>query len=338
MRSDGRAPDQLRPVRLLTNFTENPLASVLCEFGATKVLCTVSNEESVPRFQYGTGRGWVTAEYSLLPGSTDRRVEREAARGRQSGRTLEIQRLIGRALRAVVDTKGLGERTLWVDCDVLQADGGTRTASITGGYTALALALSRLVRRGALDRAPLRDSIAAVSVGMVDGEVVLDLSYEEDFRADVDMNVVATGGGRLAEIQGTARFYSHSFDSDPVYYAADKDYVWFEITRLDIDVKRTITFTTDPVTNTLTLLELYDDAGSALDVSGTEELIWQPVDAGRYFLSVSPLTTTFGCANSVGYNLRAEKSVIWSTYTPFAMVDYPLHRFYLPVVVHVFSS
>jgi len=212
MRSNGRAPDQLRPVRLLTNFTENPLASVLCEFGATKVLCTVSNEETVPRFQYGTGRGWVTAEYSLLPGSTDRRVEREAARGRQSGRTLEIQRLIGRALRAVVDTKGLGERTLWVDCDVLQADGGTRTASITGAYTALSLALSRLVRRGALDRVPLRDSVAAVSVGVVDGEVLLDLAYDEDSRAEVDMNIVATGSGRLAEVQGTGEGATFSRD------------------------------------------------------------------------------------------------------------------------------
>ena len=203
MRSDGRAPDQLRSIRLLTDFTENPLASVLCEFGSTKVLCTVCNEEAVPRFQHGSGRGWVTAEYSLLPGSTDRRVEREAAKGRQSGRTLEIQRLIGRALRAVVDTKALGERTLWVDCDVLQADGGTRTASITGAYTALSLALSRLVRRGALDATPLRSSIAAVSVGIVDGQAMLDLSYDEDYRADVDMNVVATGDGRLAEIQGT---------------------------------------------------------------------------------------------------------------------------------------
>jgi ribonuclease PH len=212
MRSDGRAPDQLRPVRLLTNFTENPLASVLCEFGKTKVLCTVSSEETVPRFQHGSGRGWVTAEYSLLPGSTDTRVEREAARGKQSGRTLEIQRLIGRSLRAVVDTKGLGERTLWVDCDVLQADGGTRTASITGGYTALALALSRLVRRGALDRTPLRGSIAAVSVGLVDGQVALDLDYDEDSRADVDMNLVATGGGRLAEIQGTGEEATFSRD------------------------------------------------------------------------------------------------------------------------------
>jgi len=202
-RMDGRAAEQLRPVRLLPDFTENPLASVLCEFGSTKVLCTVCLEEGVPRFLQGQGKGWVTAEYSLLPGSTDRRTEREVSRGRASGRTLEIQRLIGRSLRAVVDPKALGERTLWVDCDVLQADGGTRTASITGAWTALALATWRLRRRGAIDRDPLVDSIAAVSVGVVDGRVLLDLPYEEDARADVDMNVVATGSGRLAEIQGT---------------------------------------------------------------------------------------------------------------------------------------
>ena len=202
-RLDGRADDALRPVRLHLDFTENPLASVLCEFGATKVLCTVCGEEGVPRFLQGQGRGWVTAEYSLLPGSTDRRVEREASRGKQGGRTLEIQRLIGRSLRAVVDSKALGERTLWVDCDVLQADGGTRTASITGAYTALALAVWRLQRRGAIDRNPLRDSVAAISAGVVDGRVLLDLPYEEDSRAEVDMNVVATGSGQLAEIQGT---------------------------------------------------------------------------------------------------------------------------------------
>jgi ribonuclease PH len=202
-RLDGRAADQLRPVRLLPDFTENPLASVLCEFGATKVLCTVCQEETVPRFLAGSGRGWVTAEYALLPGSTDRRTEREITRGRPSGRTLEIQRLIGRSLRAVVDPKALGERTLWVDCDVLQADGGTRTASITGAWTALALASWRLRRRGAIDREPLLDSIAGVSVGLVDGRALLDLPYEEDARAQVDMNVVATGSGRLAEIQGT---------------------------------------------------------------------------------------------------------------------------------------
>jgi ribonuclease PH len=211
-RMDGRAPDQLRAIRLLTDFTENPLASVLCEFGATKVLCTVCVEETVPRFLQKQGKGWVTAEYSLLPGSTDRRTEREASRGKQSGRTLEIQRLIGRSLRAIVEPAALGERTLWVDCDVLQADGGTRTASITGAYTALALAAHRLRRRGAIDKSPLRDSIAAVSVGVVGGHVVLDLPYEEDSRADVDMNVVATGSGRLAEVQGTGEGATFSRD------------------------------------------------------------------------------------------------------------------------------
>jgi ribonuclease PH len=166
-------------------------------------MCTVSEEESVPRFLRGTGRGWLTAEYSLLPGSTNTRVDREASKGRPSGRTLEIQRLIGRSLRAVADLSALGERTLWVDCDVLQADGGTRCASITGAYTALAIAIGRLITRGDLQRSPLRDSVAAISVGIVGGEVMLDLAYEEDSRADVDMNVVATGSGRFVEIQGT---------------------------------------------------------------------------------------------------------------------------------------
>jgi ribonuclease PH len=204
MRSDGRAPDELRPLSFAVDFTDNPLASVLCSMGRTKVLCTVSEELSVPRWMHGSGRGWVTAEYSLLPGSTDRRTEREAARGKQSGRTLEIQRLIGRSLRAIVDLDRVGERTLWVDCDVLQADGGTRTASITGAYTALAIAIGRLRARGALASDPLADSVAAVSVGIVDGRVVLDLPYDEDARADVDMNVVATGRGRFVEVQGTA--------------------------------------------------------------------------------------------------------------------------------------
>jgi ribonuclease PH len=203
-RGDGRAPDALRPVRMHVDFTDNPLASVLCEMGRTRVLCTISEELAVPRFLAGTGRGWVTAEYSLLPASTDRRTEREASRGRQSGRTLEIQRLIGRSLRAIVALDRLGERTLWVDCDVLQADGGTRTASITGAYAALAIAVARLRARGAIERDPLVDSVAAVSVGMVDGRVVLDLPYEEDARAEVDMNVVATGRGRFVEVQGTA--------------------------------------------------------------------------------------------------------------------------------------
>ncbi len=193
----------MRPVQIHTDFTENPLASVLVDVGRTKVLCTLCEEASVPRWLKGQGRGWVTAEYSMLPGATDRRGDREAARGRPSGRTLEIQRLIGRSLRAVTDLTALGERSLWVDCDVLQADGGTRCAAITGGYVALALGLQRLTKRGDLERNPLRDSVAAVSAGVVNGEVVLDLPYEEDSRAEVDMNVVATGSGRFVEVQGT---------------------------------------------------------------------------------------------------------------------------------------
>ena len=203
MRGDGRAANELRRVGLRPDFTENPLASVLVEMGRTVVLCTVCDESGVPRWMQGRGRGWVTAEYSMLPGSTDRRSDREAARGRLSGRTQEIQRLIGRSLRAVADLDALGERTLWVDCDVLQADGGTRCASITGAYTALALGTRRLLERGDLARDPLRDSVAAVSAGVVAGEVVLDLCYQEDSSAEVDMNVVATGSGRLVEVQGT---------------------------------------------------------------------------------------------------------------------------------------
>jgi ribonuclease PH len=195
--------NELRPVELATDFTENPLGSVLCSMGRTKVLCTVCQDRSVPRWLKGSGQGWVTAEYSLLPGSTDRRSEREASRGRLSGRTMEIQRLIGRSLRGVVDMRALGERTLWVDCDVLQADGGTRSAAVTGAYTALALATRRLLRSGALTRDPLRDSVAAISVGIVGGEPLLDLAYDEDVRAEVDMNVVATGAGRFVEVQGT---------------------------------------------------------------------------------------------------------------------------------------
>jgi ribonuclease PH len=203
-RTDGRKPDELRPVRFVLDFTVNPLSSVLCEMGRTKVLCTVSEEPSVPRFLQGSGKGWVTAEYSMLPGATDRRSEREATRGRPSGRSQEIQRLIGRSLRAVTELGALGERTLWVDCDVLEADGGTRTASITGAYVALHLGVSRLLAREALPRFPLRDSVAAISVGIVNGRPVIDLPYEEDSRAEVDMNVVATGGGRFVEVQGTA--------------------------------------------------------------------------------------------------------------------------------------
>jgi ribonuclease PH len=203
MRADGRLDDALRPVELLLDYTENPLGSVLCSMGRTRVLCTVTEEQGVPRWLRGSRQGWISAEYSMLPGSTDTRTERESTRGKVSGRTQEIQRLIGRSLRAVADLSALGERTLWVDCDVLQADGGTRTASITGAYTALALACQRLVARGAAARDPLRDSVAAISVGVVDGRVVLDLPYEEDARAEVDMNVVATGSGRFIEVQGT---------------------------------------------------------------------------------------------------------------------------------------
>ncbi len=204
MRRDGRSADALRDVRFTLDFTDNPLASVLCEMGRTRVLCTVQCEAEVPRFLKGSGRGWITAEYSMLPGATDTRSQREASRGRQSGRTQEIQRLIGRSLRGVADLDALGERTLWVDCDVLQADGGTRTASITGAYLGVELGLRRLMARGDLERLPLRDSVAAISVGIVDGKAVLDLPYEEDSRAEVDMNVVATGAGRFVEVQGTA--------------------------------------------------------------------------------------------------------------------------------------
>jgi len=203
MRVDGRTPNELRDLALELDFTDNPLGSVLCRLGRTVVLCTVCAEESVPRFLQGSGKGWITAEYSMLPGSTDRRVEREASRGKVSGRTQEIQRLIGRSLRSVADLRALGERTFHVDCDVLQADGGTRTASIIGGYTALAHAIGRLVEDGVLERFPLREGIAAISVGMVGGKPLLDLCYAEDSKADVDMNVVATASGRLAEVQGT---------------------------------------------------------------------------------------------------------------------------------------
>jgi ribonuclease PH len=203
LRGDGRGADALRTVRLEPDFTENPLASVLCRVGRTIVLCTVSVEDGVPRFMRGSGRGWITAEYAMLPGATDRRSERDVSRGRPSGRSQEIQRLIGRSLRAVADLDAVGERTLWIDCDVLQADGGTRCAAITGAYAALAIAAERLVRRDVLARNPLCDSVAAVSVGVVDGDLLLDLAYEEDARAAVDMNVVATGRGRLVEVQGT---------------------------------------------------------------------------------------------------------------------------------------
>ena len=202
-RLDGRAPDELRKVEIQLGFTENPAGSVLIRTGKTIVLCTATLEKSVPGWLRGSGKGWVTAEYSMLPGATDTRSEREAQKGKLSGRTQEIQRLIGRSLRAVIDLNALGERAIYIDCDVLQADGGTRTAAVTGGYVALAAACKRLVEVGLLKQSPLRDSVAAISVGVVDGEILLDLPYAEDSRAEVDMNVVQTGSGRLVEVQGT---------------------------------------------------------------------------------------------------------------------------------------
>ncbi len=203
-RSGGRAADALRTVRLTPNYTKYAEGSVLIEMGETRVLCTASVEERVPMFLRNQNRGWVTAEYAMLPRATDQRTPRETGRGGPSGRTQEIQRLIGRSLRAVTALNRLGERTVTVDCDVLQADGGTRTASVTGGFVALALALKRLQDEGKLSVLPLSDYIAAISVGVVSGNPVLDLDYAEDSRADVDMNVVMTGSGFFVEVQGTA--------------------------------------------------------------------------------------------------------------------------------------
>ena len=203
-RSDNRAPDQLRPVKITCDFISTAEGSALIEVGNTRVICTASVEEAVPVFQRNTGRGWVSAEYGMLPRATLTRSPREAARGRVGGRTHEIQRLIGRSLRAVTDLEALGERTIWIDCDVIQADGGTRTASITGAFVALGLALERLVEAETLSAVPLKDFVAAVSVGIVDGEALLDLSYEEDSRADVDMNFVMTAGRKFVEVQATA--------------------------------------------------------------------------------------------------------------------------------------
>ena len=203
-RPSGRAPDELRQVRITRRFTRHAEGSVLVEFGDTRVLCTASVEEGVPSFLRNTGRGWVTAEYGMLPRATHTRSKREAASGKQGGRTLEIQRLIGRALRAVVDLKALGERSITIDCDVLQADGGTRTASITGGYVALVDAIDALVRKGALRESPIHGQVAAVSVGIWAGVPVLDLDYAEDSDAETDMNVVMNNGGGFIEVQGTA--------------------------------------------------------------------------------------------------------------------------------------
>jgi ribonuclease PH len=203
-RSDNRTPDQMRPVNIIPEYISTAEGSALIEIGNTRVICTASVEETVPAFMRNTGRGWISAEYGMLPRSTLTRSPREAARGRVGGRTHEIQRLIGRSLRAVTDLERLGERTIWIDCDVIQADGGTRTASITGAFVALGLALEKLVDAGTLTSVPLKDFVAAVSVGIVDGEPLLDLSYEEDSRADVDMNFVMTSGRKFVELQATA--------------------------------------------------------------------------------------------------------------------------------------
>ncbi len=201
-RSDGRKPESLRPVKIIRNYLKHAEGSVLIEMGETKVICTASLEERVPPFLRNTGKGWVTAEYGMLPRSTTTRTPRESNRG--SGRTFEIQRLIGRSLRSVTDLTGFGERTIWIDCDVIQADGGTRTASITGAYVAMVDAFRTMVEKGIIQKVPVNDSVAAVSVGKVDGRIFLDLNYEEDSRAEVDMNIVMTGSGKFIEIQGTA--------------------------------------------------------------------------------------------------------------------------------------
>ena len=203
-RADGRAPAELREVAIQPGFVRSATGSALIAMGGTRVICTATAEEEVPRWLMGEGRGWVTAEYGMLPASTGERKKRDVSRGRPDGRTVEIQRLIGRSIRGVIDFEALGERTLWVDCDVLEADGGTRCAAITGGFVALELALRRLVEEGALDRVPLTQSVAAVSCGIVDGQPLLDLDYSEDSRAEVDANVVMTGDGGLVEVQATA--------------------------------------------------------------------------------------------------------------------------------------
>jgi ribonuclease PH len=204
LRTDGRAPHDLRPIKITPDFIPSAEGSVLMELGHTRVIVTATIDDGVPQFLKGSGKGWVTGEYGMLPRSTEERTPRESVRGRQSGRTLEIQRMIGRALRGAVDLKALGERTIWLDCDVIQADGGTRTASVTGAFVALALALERMVSAGMLRSIPIVDSIAATSVGIVGDELLLDLAYDEDSRAEVDMNVVMTGGGNFVEVQATA--------------------------------------------------------------------------------------------------------------------------------------
>jgi ribonuclease PH len=204
MRTDGRKTTQLRALKITPSYIKTADGSVLIEMGDTKVICTAKLEERAPQFLRNSGKGWITAEYGMLPGSSQTRIGRESVRGRIGGRTHEIQRLIGRSLRAVADLKGFGERTVWIDCDVIQADGGTRTASITGAYVALVEAVRRWLERGIINTNPIKDSVAAVSIGVIGGKIHLDLCYEEDSRADVDMNFVMTGSGKFIEVQGTA--------------------------------------------------------------------------------------------------------------------------------------
>jgi ribonuclease PH len=204
MRSDHRPPNQLRDTKLTPDYLDHPEGSVFIEAGRTRVICTASVEDRVPQFLRNTGKGWVTAEYGMLPRATNTRMQRESTAGKVGGRTQEIQRLIGRSLRSVTNLHALGERTIWIDCDVIQADGGTRTASITGSFVALALAIEKLRERDVIRTIPLSDYVAATSVGIVDGEALLDLAYDDDSRADVDMNIVKTGNGRFIEVQGTA--------------------------------------------------------------------------------------------------------------------------------------
>src|SRR5258708_16260967 len=204
MRTDGRGVRQLRPVKITPSYIKTADGSVLIECGDTRVICTAKLEEGVPPFLRNSGRGWITAEYGMLPGSSQQRIGRESSRGKVGGRTHEIQRLIGRSLRSVADLKSLGERSVWIDCDVIQADGGTRTASITGAYIALMEAVRVWRERGILSADPVKDAVAAVSIGIVDGKILLDLCYEEDSKADVDMNFVMTGSGKFIEVQGTA--------------------------------------------------------------------------------------------------------------------------------------
>jgi len=209
-RSDGRGPETLRPVKITRHYMKHAEGSVLMEMGDTKVICSASVEDRVPPFLRNTGKGWITAEYAMLPRSTHTRTSRDSLTGRGNGRTFEIQRLIGRSLRSVTDLSGFEKRTIWIDCDVIQADGGTRTASITGAYVALVDAFKKMLKDGVIEKIPVKDTVAAVSVGRVDGRLLLDLNYEEDSRAEVDMNVVMTGSGKFVEIQGTAEESSFS--------------------------------------------------------------------------------------------------------------------------------